>query len=494
MNIFFELVIWGYVSCIFIIFLYCLHQFILLYFYVRKPHFSLSSTPICDDFNLPKVTIQLPIYNERKVVERLIAQVVSIKYPDHLKIIQILDDSTDDTSIIIDKLVTFYQNQNINISVVRRHNRVGFKAGALSHGLQHTDSPLIAIFDADFLPSPEFLLYTVPWFADDSVGVIQTQWTHINQSHSLLTELQAIQLNVHFSIEQKGRERAGVFLQFNGTAGIWRRTCIDDGGGWHADTLTEDLDLSYRVQMKGWRIIFLEEVKAPAELPATMNSLKSQQFRWMKGGAETAKKILPQLWQSPQNIKIKLLGTAHLLASSVYLCVFFLGVLSVPLLWVIDEKKDLTFPFVIMGLISLVTISTVYYEANVFSNKETKGSVLLKSLKFIFYFPLFLCLSMGLAFHNAIAVVEGWIGKKSPFIRTPKLGLTDDSKKNFVTNIQYHLDWSSLGEFCLSLYFMYALIYAIYLDQYALFTLHLMLFIGYTAIFILNFVEKRLKV
>jgi cellulose synthase/poly-beta-1,6-N-acetylglucosamine synthase-like glycosyltransferase len=233
--------------------------------------------------DLPFVTVQLPIYNEKYVIERLIEAVVDFDYPKSRYEIHILDDSTDDTVDIVRKRVAYYKEQGYQIEQVIRKDRKGFKAGALKDAMPLARGEFIAIFDADFLPRPDFLLQTVPYFEDEKVGVVQTRWEHINEDYSLITRLQAMQLNVHFTVEQKGRQAGNFLLQFNGTAGLWRRETIEDAGGWEADTLTEDLDLSYRAQLKGWKIEFLEHIGSPAELPAEMNSLKSQQFRWMKG-------------------------------------------------------------------------------------------------------------------------------------------------------------------------------------------------------------------
>ena len=247
----------------------------------------------------PFVTVQLPIYNEMYVVERLIDNIAHFDYPHDRFEIHILDDSTDETVEIVRRKVQEYKAKGLLIEQIRREKRQGFKAGALRDGMQYANGEFLAIFDADFLPRPDFLKRTIPFFEDDNVGVVQTRWEHINQDYSLITKLQALQLNVHFTVEQVGRMAGDYMLQFNGTAGVWRRETIDDAGGWEADTLTEDFDLSIRAQLKGWKIKYLEEVGSPAELPAEMNAFKSQQFRWMKGGAETARKMLPTVWRWP---------------------------------------------------------------------------------------------------------------------------------------------------------------------------------------------------
>jgi len=277
-------------------------QFDLLVFYKRglksitlnpdnNPDNEVNKLPA--DYVWPMVTVQLPLYNEQYVVERLIDTIAAFDYPKDRFEIHILDDSNDETLDIVKRKVEEYKAKGFQIEQILRPIRQGFKAGALKDGTIFAKGEFLAIFDADFMPRADFLKKTVPFFQDPKVGVVQTRWEHINQNYSLITKLQALQLNVHFTVEQVGRMQGDYFLQFNGTAGVWRKSTIDDAGGWEADTLTEDLDLSIRAQMKGWKIKFLEEIGSPAELPAEMNALKSQQFRWMKGGAETARKMLP---------------------------------------------------------------------------------------------------------------------------------------------------------------------------------------------------------
>jgi len=248
----------------------------------------------------------------------------------------VIDDSTDDSLELARAKVEEYQAQGFQIELVTRSDRTGYKAGALKAAMSKVKGEFIAIFDADFLPEKDFLRKTLPYFQNnEKLAVVQTRWGHINQGHSLLTEVQAFQLNVHFTVEQKGRQLGDYFLQFNGTAGVWRKAAIEDAGGWEADTLTEDLDLSYRAQLKGWKIMYLQDTIAPAELPSEMLGLKSQQHRWMKGGAETAKKLLPQVWASPMKFRSKVHGSIHLLGSSVFLSIFLLGIFSVPLIFVV---------------------------------------------------------------------------------------------------------------------------------------------------------------
>ena len=269
--------------------IYCLLQFHLLYYYKTKKNKYLLqvNTPHDESLDLPIVTIQLPIFNERYVVQRLLTSITALDYPKSKMEIQVLDDSTDDTVEITAKEVEKYSEQGFDIKHITRTDRTGYKAGALKSATTFAKGEFIAIFDADFLPEEDFLMKTMKHFADPKIGVVQTRWEHLNQNYSLLTRVQAFQLNVHFTVEQLGRKVGNLLLQFNGTAGVWRKETINDAGGWEADTLTEDLDLSYRAQLKGWKIIYLEDVTSPAELPSEMNGLRSQQFRWMKGGAET---------------------------------------------------------------------------------------------------------------------------------------------------------------------------------------------------------------
>jgi len=440
----------------------------------------------------PFVTVQLPIYNEKYVIGRLIDCIADFDYPMDRFEIHILDDSTDDTVAIVAEKVAHYQSMGYNIRQIIRGDRVGFKAGALKDAMGEAKGDYIAIFDADFLPKRDFLLSTLDHFSNPQVGVVQTRWEHINQGYSLLTELQAFQLNVHFTIEQKGRYKAGYMLQFNGTAGVWRKSCIEDAGGWEADTLTEDLDLSYRAQLKGWEIVYREDVTAPAELPIEINGLKSQQFRWMKGGAETARKVLPKVWASEITLVKKIQATVHLISSSIFLFVFILGVFSVPIIFLlvplgIDSSKFVVF------LVSLLSIVIVYFVANV-GVAWPRESKIKMVFKFLILFPVFLALSMGLAFHNSWAVLQGFFGKQSTFVRTPKYGITTERKFN--VNKSYFsnkIDWITVGEGFLAIYFIMGLYLGWTMDVMDFFSLHVLLASGYLILFYYSIESKFLK-
>ncbi len=433
--------------------------------------------------DLPFVTIQLPIFNELYVTERLIDNIMKVNYPKDKFQVHVLDDSTDETVEITRKKVAEYKAQGFDIEQIIRADRKGYKAGALKDATPLAKGNLIAIFDADFMPRPDFLLDTVPYFENEKIGVVQTRWEHINKNYSLLTRLQAMQLDVHFSVEQHGRFSGDSLLQFNGTAGVWRKETITSAGGWESDTLTEDLDLSYRAQIAGWEIIYLEEVGSPAELPVEMNGLKSQQFRWMKGGAENARKNLIRIWNSDIPLKKKLNGTTHLFNSSVFLAVLIAGITSVPLVFLLDGVEfPLGIYFLGLFAISTLTILLVYYEANVRADFQ-EGTYAQRLIKFIGYFPIFLSLSMGLSFHNTIAVLEGWSGKKSAFIRTPKFGIQSlsDSFKG-TKYLAQKITWTTIMELILTLYFLFGFISGLVIGNGAFLVFHCLLAIGYGTI------------
>ena len=476
--------------------IFCLMQLNLLYYY-KKYHRNpdqLSDWESMDE--VPHVTVQLPIFNEMYVVPRLVDCIVQLDYPKDKLEIQILDDSTDETVEIAKAKVEEYKAQGYDIVHIHRTDRNGFKAGALKEATRVAKGAFIAIFDADFLPRKHFLKRTIPQFKNDKVGVVQTRWEHINEDYSLLTRLQALQLNVHFRIEQIGRRGANCMLQFNGTAGVWRKQTIEDAGGWEADTLTEDLDLSYRAQLHGYEIIYLEELSSPAELPAEMNGLKSQQFRWMKGGAETARKMLPTVWKSKLTFFQKLHATVHLMSSGVFVFIFIAGVFSVPLVALISIN-GLGYGYMTYFLIGLLSVVAVYFTANVdseikYPDPEDNQTYINKFVKFIFLFPVFLSLSMGLSLHNTVAVIQGYWGKKSPFVRTPKFNiqnLTDTFKKG--SYFQGRLSWTTIFEGLLALYFLVGLIMGLYLETTLFIYFHAMLMIGYGSIFFFSIKHIR---
>ncbi|OON70214.1 cellulose synthase family protein [Hymenobacter sp. CRA2] len=473
-----------YGLCLLFVLAFSLTQWRLTWLARRVLRGGLSSPPPlpADTQRWPRVTVQLPVYNELNVVERIIDAAAALDYPAGRLQIQVLDDSTDESVALAAARVAWHRAQGLDIEHVRRPDRQGFKAGALAHGLEAATGELVAIFDADFVPAPDFLQRTVPYFlADEGLGVVQTRWGHLNEDYSLLTELQAFGLNAHFLVEQVGRHAGHHFINFNGTGGVWRRSCIEDAGNWQADTLTEDLDLSYRAQLRGWRFCYLPAVVAPAELPAHMDALRSQQHRWNKGGAETARKHLRRVWTSPHlPLSTKLHATFHLLNSAVFVAVLLMGLLSVPLLLVQTRRPELTWFFRLAGLsvLSLTPLVGYYHAAWRWNGGRGTG------LRFLPKFLLFLSMSMGLSLHNAWAVLTGLAGRFTPFVRTPKSGLIRRGSglgrwRRYRTD---SVSGQTLLEALLALYFVGGIGLAFHYDNYGLLPFHVLLAVGYGAI------------
>ncbi|WP_035483431.1 cellulose synthase family protein [Algoriphagus marincola] len=437
-----------------------------------------------DIIDLPRVTIQLPIFNEQYVAERLIEAITKIQYPLDKLEVQVLDDSTDETQDLIREKIKGFPD--FPFVYIHRENRKGFKAGALKEGLEKAKGEFIAIFDADFLPNPDFLQKTIPHFQNPKVGMVQTRWTHINESYSLLTRLQAFALDAHFLIEQVGRNTLGAFINFNGTGGVWRKDCILDAGNWEDDTLTEDLDLSYRAQKKGWKFIYRPEIESPAELPPIMSAIKSQQFRWNKGGAECAKKHASSVLQADLPVKTKLHAMAHLFNSSIFLVILAVSLASIAVWWMGFQGFISTrwTQFAGIFLIGFVIIALVYLISYFYSKKGFFKSL----LEAIFILPLFLSVSMGMAVHNSQAVWEGLTGKKSPFVRTPKFNL--ESRKSSLRNnlyLKFPMPATTWAEGFLALIFLVMVILAIQSGYYLFLPFHAMLAFGYGLVFFTSF-------
>lgn len=461
---------------------YSIIQMHLVILYLRKGKSKVTSNDTALDI-FPFVTIQLPVFNELYVVERLIKQVAKIDYPKDRFEIQVLDDSTDETTQIIKDTINELEGTGVQIELVRRPDRVGFKAGALAYGMKICKGEFIAIFDADFMPKRNFLRKTIPYFKNNRVGVVQTRWTHINENYSKLTQIQAFGLDAHFTIEQGGRNRGGHFINFNGTAGVWRKECIDDAGGWSADTLTEDLDLSYRAQLKGWNFEYLEEVESPAELPAAMNALKNQQFRWTKGAAEcTRKNLLKVLGNKELSISTKLHSIFHLMNSFIFICVFSVAILSIPLFYVKHNFVEyaLVFKYATGFIISMFFLIIFYWVSLNSLQKNTFTTF----RQFIWKFPMFLSVSMGMSLHNGIAVMEGYLGKKSPFVRTPKFNLEKSSDKWYGNKyLASSIGGVTILEGLLFIYFLGGIAMSFHYDSFALLPLFIMLSFGFGYVF-----------
>ncbi|MFQ5876630.1 MAG: cellulose synthase family protein [Acidobacteriota bacterium] len=391
---------------------YGVHRLYLLHLYLGRPQGR--RRPPGRLRPLPAITVQLPIYNEMYVVERLIRTVCALEYPPERLEIQVLDDSTDDTSRIAAAAVSQMRARGIDIVHLRRPGRAGFKAGALAFGMERARGELLAVLDADFAPEPSFLLDLVDHFADPRVGLVQARWGHLNRDYSLLTRLQAIFLDGHFVIEHAARHRAGRFFNFNGTAGIWRRACIESAGGWQADTLTEDLDLSYRAQLKGWRFVYVADVVAPAELPADIDAFKSQQHRWTRGSVETGLKILPVLLRCRLPAGVKSEAFLHLTNNGAYALMVLLALLIVPAM-IIRHASGLHSLLLLdlpLFLLSTAPVSAFYLRSQRELGVRT-GSTLAR-------LPLLMALGIGLCLNNSRAILGALLGRRSEFVRTPK--------------------------------------------------------------------------
>ena len=474
-----------YSIALLLIFFYSLAQLNLLVNYLgnKRQNQTAPKFNLLDPKEIPYVTIQLPVYNEEYVMERLLENIAKIEYPKSKLEIQVLDDSTDDTVIETAERIKALQESGLDIQHIQRENRQGFKAGALKEGLLTAKGDFIAIFDADFLPDSDWLKKTVIYFKDEEIGVVQTRWGHINRDYSTLTKIQAFALDAHFTLEQVGRNAKGHFINFNGTAGIWRKECILDAGNWEGDTLTEDLDLSYRAQLKNWKFKYLEDVETPAELPVVISAARSQQFRWNKGGAENFRK---SVWNvvSAKNIsfKTKFHGVMHLLNSSMFLCVFLVSFLSIPTMYIKALYPQFDWAFDVLSFFVLSTI--ILFVCYWFTYKSIQGSSFDNFVDYIKIFFTFFSVALGFSLHNSIAVLEGHMGKRSEFVRTPKFNLSsisDSWKGNkYLTK---KLSPNMILEFALMLYFLFGMYSAVPLNDFGLLPFHLMLFIGFGFVF-----------
>ncbi len=476
-----------YLLCLTLIVVYSAGQFHLILTFLKHRKDAEPMLPWVGDQQLSFVTIQLPVYNESYVIRRLLQAVSDLDYPRQSYEIQVLDDSDDETTEIIVQEVERLTSEGINIYHIRRPKRSGYKAGALGYGLNTAQGDYIAIFDADFVPNSDFLRSLLPYFDEENVGVVQARWEHLNQDYSIFTEVQAFHLDAHFTIEQFSRYKGNLYMNFNGTAGIWRKECIIDAGGWEFDTLTEDLDLSYRAQLKGWKFKYVDQVGAPAELPAEMGGIKSQQYRWMKGGAEVARKMLKHLWKSDSSLIKKIHGSFHLLSSSVFIVVLMLGTTTVPLLYIKHEFWGGSFRALLIPvsflLVSFGILSCLY----LITFRVREGSIKAALKRFVVHFIPFLSFSMGLSLHNSMAVIQGYWGKKTPFIRTPKYNILKrkdswQSKKYFSRKINPIV----FMELLLTLYFSYGLYLAIQFRDVSIMPYFIMQILGFGAVSIVS--------
>jgi len=487
-----KIIIISYFACLVLVFFYSVLQLLLAIAYVKnKKSKTKKESPVYDPNNTPKVTVQLPMFNELYVAERIIETVAAFDYPADKLQIQVLDDSTDETKDVIAAKVAEVAARGINIQHIHRVDRTGYKAGALDAAMDQVEGDFICIFDADFVPHPDFLQKTMPHFNNDNVGVVQTRWGHINKDYSLLTELQAFGLNGHFAIEQGGRNASGHFINFNGTGGIWRKTCIEAAGGWEHDTLTEDLDLSYRAQLKGWKFVYLEDVVAPAELPITMSALKSQQHRWMKGGAECFIKMRKRIIRT-KGVKFgdRVHALSHLFNSSVFLFILFISLISLPVLHVKDSFSDLNYVLQYAAIFLLSTVFLMFYYWHAFRDKT--DNTFKSFIRFVARFFQFLTVSMGLALNNSVAVIEGYLGIKSSFVRTPKFNVSVKSEFKGNKYDKKRLSILNIAEGILFVLFAFTTVNRAIYGDLGMVPFHLMLAIGYGLVFYHSVAEIRI--
>ena len=452
---------------------YGAHRYILVYLYYKNKE-KRTVQPSAKFSELPPVTVQLPIFNEQFVVERLLEAVCRLNYPPARLDIQVLDDSTDETSPVACGLVNHYAAQGLPITYHHRNNREGFKAGALREGLKTAKGEFVVIFDADFVPPEDFLLQTIHYFTDPKVGMVQTRWTHLNRHYSFLTEVEAILLDGHFVLEHSGRARSNVFFNFNGTAGLWRRQAIDEAGGWQHDTLTEDTDLSYRAQLKGWKFIYLQDVECPAELPVEMTAFKTQQARWAKGLIQTSKKILPRVLRSEERFHVKLEAWYHLTANLSYPLMIVLSVLLLPAMIIRFYQGWFQMLYIDLPLFlaSTFSISSFY----LVSQRELFPGKWYRSL---LYLPFLMALGIGLTVTNTRAVLEALLGKQSAFARTPKYRVESKGDKVRAKTYRRGLGWVPWVELLIGAYFAMTVYYAVENENYITVPFLILFVVGY---------------
>jgi len=476
-----------YFTVMIILAFYGMHRYALVYLYYknRKKH---AGGPPQTFAELPRVTVQLPIYNEQYVVDRLVESICKLEYPREKLDIQLLDDSTDETVGVARAVVERYAAAGQPIVYIHRTNREGFKAGALQHGMKTSKGEFIAIFDADFVPTEDWLLRVIHHFAEPEIGMVQTRWTHLNRNYSLLTEVEAIMLDGHFVLEHGGRYRSGVFFNFNGTAGMWRRQSIEEGGGWQHDTLTEDTDLSYRCQLKGWKFKYLQDIECPAELPIEMTAFKTQQARWAKGLVQTGKKILPKVLKSDAPWHVKLEAWCHLSANISYPLMIILSTLLMPAM--IIRSFGGWFQMLVIDLplfiASTFSVSSFY----MVSQKELYPR---KWPRTFLYLPLLMAFGIGLTLTNTRAVLEALLGIKSSFKRTPKYRVQSKDDKAMGQKYRRRLGLVPWLELLVGCYFVLMCTYAYISDNYWTIPFLILFVIGYWCTGLMSLLQGRFE-
>ncbi len=470
-----------YFTLLIILSLYGLHRYMLVYIYYKYKK-NATGEPARRFEKLLRMTVQLPIYNERHVVEQLVESVCRLEYPRELLEIQVLDDSTDETAAIAEAVSHHAAAMGHPVTYIHRTNREGFKAGALENGMRHSTGELIAIFDADFVPPPDFLLRTVHYFADPQVGMVQTRWTYHNRGHSFLTQVEAILLDGHFVLDHGARARSQRFFNFNGTAGVLRRRAIEDAGGWQHDTLTEDSDLSYRAQLKGWKFLYVPGIECPSELPVEMVAFQVQQARWAKGLIQVGKKILPRLLRAPLPWRIKTEAWFHLTANISYPLMLVLSVLLLPALIVRFYQGWFQMLYIDLPLYmaSFCSISSFY----LVSQKELYPQRWKRTLLFV---PFLMGTGIGLTLTNTRAVVEALIGYRTPFQRTAKYASADPARSKYRRRSRW-LPWINL---VIGTYFLATVLYTLSTENYLTVPFLLLFVVGYYYAGFLMLVQER---
>ena len=486
-NWFDAVILLPYFAVMIVLALYGVHRYTMCYQYFKyKKNYNPNPAGHFDD--LPRVTIQLPIFNEQFVIDRLIEAICAIDYPKEKLDIQLLDDSTDETQQVASEIVDRYAALGHPIRYIHRTNRHGFKAGALDAGLKTAQGELVAIFDADFVPPTDWLMKVIHHFMDPAIGMVQTRWTHLNREYSMLTRIEAILLDGHFVLEHGARCRTGEFFNFNGTAGIWRRVAFSDGGGWQHDTLTEDTDLSYRSQMAGWKFKYLPDVECPSELPIEMTAFKTQQARWAKGLIQTSIKVLPLVFKSNASRKNKIEAVYHLTANLSYPLMIVMTALLIPAMICRFYQGWFQMLLIDVPLFAASSLSiAVFY---VMSQRELFPRTWKKTF---YYLPFLMALGIGLTVTNTKAVMEALLGIKSAFVRTPKYRVAAKGEKSQAAKYRKRLKLEPWIELLLGCYFMLAIIYTFYNRNYFTAPFLILFVIGYWYTGLMSLLQGRFE-
>jgi cellulose synthase/poly-beta-1,6-N-acetylglucosamine synthase-like glycosyltransferase len=473
-----------YLAVLTILGIYGFHRAHLVYLFWRHKHRRID--PLHQFAELPLVTIQLPMFNELYVAERLLESIASIDYPKDRLEIQVLDDSTDETQEIALAKVKLLQERGFDITYIHRTDRTGFKAGALEHGMKTAKGDYLMVFDADFVPSPDIVLRLIHHFTDPKVGMVQARWDHLNRDYSMLTRAQSMMLDGHFVIEHIARNRSGRFFNFNGTAGVWRKTAIIDAGGWQHDTITEDMDLSFRAQIRGWRFVYVPDAVAPAEVPCEMNSFKGQQFRWAKGSAQTTKKLLPMVLKADLPLRIKLEAIFHLTNNFAYLFLVALACLQLPNMLL---RREINNPELLLLDVPLFVATTGSIILFYVSTHHFLYDSIWDAVKRL---PLMMALGIGLSLNNSHAVLEGLFSKDAEFVRTAKHGITSKTeswrKKKHYKSAK---GIATLLEMLFGLYFVFTIGLAIYTGAWMSIPFLVLFMVGFLYVGTLSLYQGR---